>query len=464
MAPLDVSVVVPVYNPGPDLEPCIDSLLGQSMPSDRYELIFADDGSTDGTAERLDRLALAEGHVRVIHEPNSGWAGRPRNVGTDAARGRYVQYVDQDDTLGPEALERLVTFADANAADIAIGKVTSNFRPVPHHLWRRNVERCSVRTAPLMTSLTPHKMFRTEFLRGHGLRFPEGRRRLEDQVFMTSAYFATDAAAILADYPCYFYNRRSTGGNAGAEVVDPRAYYANLREVLDIVEAQTSAGAFRDEVLGRFAQAIVRRVSGVLTDPTLPPGYAEHLFDEARGVVVERFPTYVIETLPAYRRSRLMALVAGDLEAARRVAIEAAGIQAFAEATKVRTSRHGWTLRIVSGMRRRSGEVLDLAADDAIETEVFARHRRTGVEWPIAELTDVRGEADVFPDQVAGGRALPRGRWQLGVRIHALGLSRTARLTLPQDAPSKVIPIRRGRERAGLEDGVVRVRPVAAAG
>ena len=43
---LAVSVVVPVYNPGPHIEPCIESLLAQSMPSDRYELIFVDDGSS----------------------------------------------------------------------------------------------------------------------------------------------------------------------------------------------------------------------------------------------------------------------------------------------------------------------------------------------------------------------------------------------------------------------------------
>ena len=44
---VSVSVVVPVYNPGKHLEPCIDSLLRQSMPADRLELIFVDDGSTD---------------------------------------------------------------------------------------------------------------------------------------------------------------------------------------------------------------------------------------------------------------------------------------------------------------------------------------------------------------------------------------------------------------------------------
>ena len=105
--PVKVSVVVPVYNPGAHIEECVASLLRQSLPPDAYEVIFVDDGSTDGTGERLDELAAADPRVRVFHQENSGWSGRPRNVGIDAARGEYVMFVDNDDHLGDEALERM---------------------------------------------------------------------------------------------------------------------------------------------------------------------------------------------------------------------------------------------------------------------------------------------------------------------------------------------------------------------
>ena len=92
-----VSVIVPVFNPGERIDPLLDSLLGQSLPAGEYELIFVDDGSTDGTGERLAALAAEHDHVRTIRIPNSGWPGRPRNVGIDAAQGEFVYFVDHDD-------------------------------------------------------------------------------------------------------------------------------------------------------------------------------------------------------------------------------------------------------------------------------------------------------------------------------------------------------------------------------
>src|SRR3954462_10078084 len=104
---IKVSVVVPVYNPGRHIERLLASLRRQSLPADEFEVIFVDDGSTDGTRERLDALAAEIANFQVIAIPRSGWPGRPRNVGIDAARGEYVQFVDNDDELGNEALERL---------------------------------------------------------------------------------------------------------------------------------------------------------------------------------------------------------------------------------------------------------------------------------------------------------------------------------------------------------------------
>ena len=66
-------------------------------------------------------------------------------------------------------------------------------------------------------------MFRRAFLAEHDLTFPEGRRRLEDHVFVVSAYLHARTISVLSDYPCYFHTARDDGGNAGFRPLEPVA-------------------------------------------------------------------------------------------------------------------------------------------------------------------------------------------------------------------------------------------------
>ena len=97
--------------------------------------------------------------------------------------------------------------------------------------------------APLVSYLTPHKLFRRAFLADHGLWFPEGRRRLEDHVFVLEAYFAASVISVLADPVCYHFYQRPDYGGASTGLTDPDAYCGFVREVLGIVEAHTEPGA-----------------------------------------------------------------------------------------------------------------------------------------------------------------------------------------------------------------------------
>ncbi|MGW1798564.1 glycosyltransferase family 2 protein [Streptomyces sp. NPDC001984] len=287
--PVKVSVIVPVYNPGPYIEDCVASLLRQSLPPDEFEVVFVDDGSTDETPARLDELAAEHAHVRVIHQPNSGWSGKPRNVGIAESRGEFVMFVDNDDYLGDEALERMYEYGVANKADVIVGKMAGKGRPVPVELFRRNHPHATVENAPLIDSLTPHKMLRRAFLERTGLRFPEGRRRLEDHVFVTEAYLRADNVSVLSDYVCYYHVKRDDASNAGFQRFDPVGYYKNLREALDVVERYTEPGPLRDRLLRRWLRVeIVDRMSGRRL-LALPDDYRRELFREMRGVIVERF-------------------------------------------------------------------------------------------------------------------------------------------------------------------------------
>jgi glycosyltransferase involved in cell wall biosynthesis len=307
-----VSVVVPVYNPGRYIEPCIDSLLAQTMPADELELVFVDDGSTDETPARLDRLAAEHPHVRVIHRENSGWSGTPRNDGIEASSGEYIQFVDQDDLLGPEALERLYARAKEVDADVVIGRAVGFGRGVSATLWDRDRLHATLEKDPLLNSLTPHKMLRRAFLDEHGLRFPGGKRRLEDHVFMTKAYFAATSITVLSDYVCYFHTQRDDLGNAARHTMDPVGYFANLREVIEVIEANTEPGPFRNRLLHRsLAIEMVQRARGrqVLG---YPEDYRRIMLGEIRKLLLERFPPEVDRTLSPGNAVIAKLLRAGD--------------------------------------------------------------------------------------------------------------------------------------------------------
>ena len=309
---LKVSVVVPVYNPGSYIEDCINSLVNQSLPADEYEVCFVDDGSTDGTPARLDRLAGEHPNVRVIHQEPSGWSGRPRNTGVDATTGEYVMFVDNDDYLGPEALQRMYAYGVANRADVVVGKMAGKGRPVPLELFRENRPQATVRDAPLIDSLTPHKMLRREFLNRTGLRFREGRRRLEDHVYVAEAYLRAENVAVLSDYVCYYHVKRDDAANAGFRPIEPVGYFGNLREALDVVDTWTEPGPLRDRLHRRWLRnEIVERLRGRRL-LAMDPDYRREMFREMRRTA-ERFGPGVAAGLAPVQRAVAGLLTAGRL-------------------------------------------------------------------------------------------------------------------------------------------------------
>jgi cellulose synthase/poly-beta-1,6-N-acetylglucosamine synthase-like glycosyltransferase/peptidoglycan/xylan/chitin deacetylase (PgdA/CDA1 family) len=112
-----VSIVVPAYNEAEVIEPAVRSLAGSDYPE--LEVIVVDDGSEDGTAAIVERLAL--GGVRVLREPNSG---KPAalNTGIAAARHDVIVTVDADTVFEPGTLRKLV----APFAEVRVGAVAGN--------------------------------------------------------------------------------------------------------------------------------------------------------------------------------------------------------------------------------------------------------------------------------------------------------------------------------------------------
>ena len=114
-----ISVIIPVYNVAPYLERCLDSVAAQTW--ENLEVWLVDDGSTDGSLALCEARAEQDSRFRVLRQANAG-VSAARNRGMDHAAGQYLQFVDGDDFLPPDATENLVRTAAATGADLVVGR------------------------------------------------------------------------------------------------------------------------------------------------------------------------------------------------------------------------------------------------------------------------------------------------------------------------------------------------------
>lgn len=112
-----VSVIVPVYKVESYLSRCVDSIINQSYRN--LEIILVDDGSPDKCPEICNEFAEKDSRIRVIHKENGGLSSA-RNAGLDICRGEYIAFVDSDDYIAENYIEKLHTAVKDENADIAV--------------------------------------------------------------------------------------------------------------------------------------------------------------------------------------------------------------------------------------------------------------------------------------------------------------------------------------------------------
>ena len=164
----ELSIVVPVYNEIDNIDPLIDrvrtTLDGAGLS---WEILAVDDGSTDGSGERLDELAKAEERIRVVHFKENCGQSAGLDAGIKHARGRLVALLDADLQTYPEDLPKLIEMLESEKVDAVVG-----IRAERHDTgWKRfssrfaNGVRNRLTREDIEDTGCPIKVFRVEAIR-----------------------------------------------------------------------------------------------------------------------------------------------------------------------------------------------------------------------------------------------------------------------------------------------------------
>ena len=180
---LRVSIVVPVYNVSLYVERCVRSVMAQTYPV--MECILVDDASPDDSIAKCENLIAGyDGPIRFVilhHEHNRGLSAA-RNTGTDAAMGGYIFYMDSDDEITPDCIEKL---AKPIEKDASIEMVVGNYQALSENPRMGGITREEEFTSSAvireeffdkdaMPIMAWNKLILKEFLADHRLCFMEG--------------------------------------------------------------------------------------------------------------------------------------------------------------------------------------------------------------------------------------------------------------------------------------------------
>jgi len=196
-----VSVIIPNFNRA-TLMRAIGSCLQQTIGLDALEVLVIDDCSTDESRNFANRLggAFVESVKVFANERNRG-PGYCRNKGIDCAEGNYLFFLDSDDFLVPNAIEKMYRCAEETGSEIVIAKkARMDGRIHASGSTRETRMKADIYDSDAFFTIGPaSKLFKSNFVQTNNIRFNETRRWGEDQPFVIDSYFSASQISILAD-------------------------------------------------------------------------------------------------------------------------------------------------------------------------------------------------------------------------------------------------------------------------
>ncbi len=212
-----VSVIIPVYNAAGFIDRAIRSV--QQQTHQNFEIILADDASTDNTLEVLHRLSAEDPRLHVIALEKNGGPSTARNAAIDTSTGEWIAILDSDDAWQPKRLEKLLSAAEATGADMIADNLL-----LYDHMADAIAARTDYCTAPMDVSFEQYvskdipgenlwpigwtkPLIRADVLRRTGVRYRNAQRYAEDFLYVCELLLHRCKYALLPD-AWYIYTIR----------------------------------------------------------------------------------------------------------------------------------------------------------------------------------------------------------------------------------------------------------------
>lgn len=440
-----VSFCVPVYNRADRIRQCIESMIKQTAAKDDYEVIVVDDCSTDGTAEVVqgifDEHGFMNGRVETL-PANSGGASAPRNAAVAMARGDYLFFVDSDDYVVPETVEKIRWCATEFNSDIIYpqyhretqaGEITSK----PHAFARKgDIGRADILRDHMINAMSVLKAFKRSEWERLNIEFDPDLRTGEDVLVTAKFLFNTAIRSVIADRTYYVIvdhesDRLTQKPTARAGT------FRNYGVILDVIYSGTVGDQkYKHRSAAAFINRIMRQGAGA-NNAFLAPSVSAKSQNEWKkqwtSLLSEHLPVEADEYLdPAFKR-KIQFLRAGDLVGAGFAVayheIEGSGQDLYEGLLlHVRSVASATPPAATTRERKMAAELKSaLARERSLQTEVRAMHASTSwrVTSPLRTLTRfvkgcasfVRGDRRAWREAIDGRAGSQGGPSLVALRL-----------------------------------------------
>lgn len=206
-----ISVIVPVYKTEKYLRQCLDSILAQTFTD--WECILVDDGSPDSSGAICDEYAAKDSRIHVIHKENRG-VSSARNLGLKKTQGKWITFVDSDDVISVNTLERCISCAESNDIDILQYSLTRERESLGKSF--KNPSPCSlneyIRKKLFLVGMGGSFIKKT-IISDHNISFNESLKLAEDLIFIHTCFAYSKKCQRLYDLLYYYRDNLTSSSN-----------------------------------------------------------------------------------------------------------------------------------------------------------------------------------------------------------------------------------------------------------